>query len=101
MKLDVVTSEVDSNYMDVGIRELKAHLSEYVERAAGGEIVRVTDRGRPRAVLMSLPAGDRIADGLAEGWLSRAVDRPPVAFDPVKPPPGRETHEILSVDRES
>lgn len=42
--------------MDVGIRELKARLSEYVDRAAGGKVVRVTDRGVPRAALMPLPA---------------------------------------------
>jgi prevent-host-death family protein len=85
--------------MEVGIRELKAHLSEYVERASGGEIVRITDRGRPRAVLMPLPASDRVAEGLAEGWLAREVDEPLAQVEPVKPPPGRSTHEILSDDR--
>src|SRR5581483_7589535 len=33
--------------MRVGIRELKAHLSEYVERARKGEPVVVTQRGKP------------------------------------------------------
>ena len=33
--------------MNVGIRELKAHLSEYVRRAAGGEHILVTHRGKP------------------------------------------------------
>ena len=39
---------------DVGIRELKAKLSECVRRAAGGERIIVTDRGRPVAQLTSL-----------------------------------------------
>ena len=30
----------------VGIRELKARLSEYVKRASAGEVIEVTDRGR-------------------------------------------------------
>ena len=32
--------------MNVGVRELKAKLSEYLGRAASGEEVVVTDRGR-------------------------------------------------------
>jgi prevent-host-death family protein len=32
--------------MDVGIRELKQHLSEYVDRVERGEVIRITDRGR-------------------------------------------------------
>jgi prevent-host-death family protein len=35
----------------VGIRELKAHLSAYLERVAGGARVTVTDRGREVATL--------------------------------------------------
>lgn len=35
----------------VGLRELKNHLSEYVRRAASGELVLVTDRGRVIAEL--------------------------------------------------
>ena len=36
---------------DVGVRELKARLSEYLDRAARGEVIRVTQRaGRRRAV---------------------------------------------------
>lgn len=35
----------------VGIRALKAHLSEFVRRAANGETIVVTERGRPVAEL--------------------------------------------------
>lgn len=35
----------------VGIRELKSRLSEYLRLVAGGELVLVTDRGRPIAEL--------------------------------------------------
>jgi prevent-host-death family protein len=38
--------------MDVGVRELKAKLSEYLAAAAAGEDVVVTDRGRPVARLV-------------------------------------------------
>lgn len=55
---------------DVGVRELKQRLSEYLDRAERGEVLRVTDRGRPKAVLGPLPGRARIAEGLAEGWIT-------------------------------
>jgi prevent-host-death family protein len=50
--------------MEIGVREFKEHLSEYLERAAGGEHLTVTDRGRPKAVLGPVPGGDHIARGI-------------------------------------
>ena len=55
---------------DVGIRELKQHLSEYLDRAERGEVLRVTDRGRPKALLGPLPGRARIAQGIEEGWIT-------------------------------
>jgi prevent-host-death family protein len=56
--------------MDVGVRELKAHLSEYLERASKGEVITITDRGRPTAVLAPLPGRSVIDQGIAEGWIT-------------------------------
>lgn len=61
---------------DVGIRELKQHLSEYLDRAARGELVRVTDRGRPKAVLGPLPGRARIEEGVAAGWIVAGSEEP-------------------------
>jgi len=85
--------------MDVGIRELKAHLSEYVARAAAGEVIRVTDRGVPTAVLMPLPASHHVDRGLAEGWISRARRGRPRAARPLPAPAGPTTTELLDDDR--
>jgi prevent-host-death family protein len=54
---------------DVGVRELKQRLSEYLDRAERGELVRVTDRGRPKALLGPLPGRARVEEGVAEGWI--------------------------------
>jgi prevent-host-death family protein len=54
---------------DVGVRELKQRLSEYLDRAERGELVRVTDRGRPKALLGPLPGRARVEQGTAEGWI--------------------------------
>ena len=56
--------------MNVGIRELKAHLSEYVRKAAGGELILVTDRGRPVAKLEGLGGASMVEQGIAEGWIT-------------------------------
>jgi prevent-host-death family protein len=65
--------------MDVGIRELKQNLSRYVERAARGETIRVTDRGTPKAVLGPVPGAARIDQGLAEGWIAAPTAPTPAA----------------------
>ncbi len=49
--------------MNVGIRELKAHLPEYVDRTAGGEVICVTDRGRARAILSPITDDSRVDEG--------------------------------------
>ncbi len=61
---------------DVGIRELKQRLSEYLDRAERGEVVRVTDRGRPKAVLGPIPGRARIEDGIRAGWITPGTDAP-------------------------
>lgn len=58
--------------MDVGVRELKQNLSRYLDRVAAGEIVRVTDRGRPKALLVPVPDSTQLDRGIEEGWI-----RPP------------------------
>jgi prevent-host-death family protein len=56
--------------MDVGVRELKQRLSQYLDRAEKGEIIRVTDRGRPKALLGPLPGRLRLDEGIVEGWIT-------------------------------
>ena len=71
--------------MDIGIRELKAKLSEYLDRAERGEIIRVTDRGKPKAIIGPLPGRLRIDQGIAEGWITPPrSDAPPSTGAPFK-----------------
>jgi prevent-host-death family protein len=64
--------------MRVGIRELKDRLSELVERAAGGEVVTITHRGRAKAELRPLSSRSRLEQGIAEGRITPPTD--PSAF---------------------
>jgi prevent-host-death family protein len=54
------------NMSTVGIRALKQNASQVVARAAAGEVVTITDRGRPVAQLVPVPGG-RVAALIASG----------------------------------
>lgn len=69
---------------DVGVRELKQRLSEYLRRAERGEVIRVTDRGKPKAVLAPLPGRGRIETGIAEGWVTPGSGEPLAPASPVR-----------------
>jgi prevent-host-death family protein len=58
--------------MNVGVRELKQHLSDYLDRVARGEVIQITDRGVPKAQIIPLPGAAAFEQGVEEGWL-----RPP------------------------
>ena len=55
--------------MPVGVRELKANLSEYLARAARGEDIVVTDRNRPIVRLVAYTAPSDLDRGIEEGWV--------------------------------
>jgi prevent-host-death family protein len=82
---------------DVGIRELKQHLSEYLDRAERGEVLRVTDRGRPKAVLGPVPGRARIEDGIRAGWITPGTDAPLGAVRRAKA--SRRVLDVLAEDR--
>ncbi len=82
---------------DIGVRELKQRLSEYLARAERGEVIRVTDRGRPKAVLGPLPGRARIEQGVAEGWLTPGSGAPLPAVERVEAE--RSTLDVLAEDR--
>jgi prevent-host-death family protein len=98
----VVTDPRYNDYMEVGVRDLKARLSEYLERVERGEVIDVTSRGRPIARLMPIPGRGNVERGLAEGWITRLADRPPEPVARQRPLPGtRTTTELIREDRDA
>lgn len=90
------------DHMDVGVRDLKARLSEHLERVARGEVITVTSRGRRVAQIVPVPGRDNLERGLAEGWITRGVDRPPEPVVRQRPLAGTPTTtELISQDRGS
>lgn len=83
--------------MEVGVRDLKARLSAYLKRAAADEVITVTDRGRPVAVLGPPPGQVDLDAATAAGWLTRSTTRGP---RPVRRhPPLRPVQDVLVEDR--
>lgn len=67
----------------VGVRELRQNLSVYLDRVRAGEVLEVTERGKPVARLTPPPTG--------EEWLDRLIAegkaRPPRRSWESLPPP--------------
>lgn len=63
--------------MEVGIRELRDHLSRYLEQVRNGEEITVTDRGRAVARLVPLSGERKIDQLVAEGRVTPAENRGP------------------------
>ena len=55
--------------MNVGVRELKAKLSEYLSQAAAGKSITVTDRGKPVARLVAYESINSLERGIEQGWI--------------------------------
>jgi prevent-host-death family protein len=86
--------------MDVAVSDLRAHLSEWLERARQGEELVVTDRGIPVARLLGISAAATLERLAAEGVIGRPV-RPqrPTATRPSRPQPRRSVSELVSEQR--
>ena len=88
--------------MEIGVRDLKARLSEHLERVARGEVITITSRGRRVAQIVPVAGRDNLDRGLAEGWITRTVERPPEAVLRQRPLSGTPTTtELISRDRGS
>jgi prevent-host-death family protein len=85
---------------EIGVRDLKASLSEVLRRVGRGEQVRVTVRGEPIADIVPARArDDRLSDLIAEG---RVV--PPSRALPSSPPRlsagRRSASELILAERD-
>lgn len=94
--------------MNIGIRELKSHLSDFVHRAQSGEHVTITDRGRPVALLVPIPTVSdgnlpvALAKGINEGWIRPRKTDAPLAPSNIRLtfPKGMSASQILADDRD-
>ena len=60
---------------EAGIRDLRDHLSRYLERVRSGEELTVTDRGKPIARLVPVDGPNTLDRLIAEGLVTPATTR--------------------------
>lgn len=70
--------------MTVGVRQLKSQLSEYLRRVKAGEMVIITERGRPIARIIPEPETlDEKIQRLIDAGLAEWNGERPEPFEPV------------------
>ena len=95
-----VTDRVYNQVMDVAVTDLRAHLSEWLDRARAGNEVVITDRGVPVARLLGLATTATLERLAAEGVIGRAAAaRRPVASGRARLRPRRPLSAIVSDQR--
>jgi antitoxin (DNA-binding transcriptional repressor) of toxin-antitoxin stability system len=75
----------------VGVRELRDNLSGYLRRVQQGELVLITDRGRPIGELSAVSVGrntERALDLVRRGVAAWSGGKPRGLAHPVKPRAG-------------
>jgi prevent-host-death family protein len=89
----------------VGIRELRQDASTWVRRAAAGEVIEVTDRGRPVARLGPIPEHETglaalEAAGRIRHGRGRLSDHQPLPLKPGSRPLSEILEEMRAEDEE-
>jgi prevent-host-death family protein len=75
----------------IGIRELRQSASRYLRAVERGETYEVTDRGRPIAMLVPIPGGNRLEGLAASGRLTLASGDALELGGPLDPSSGTES----------
>jgi prevent-host-death family protein len=86
--------------MDVAVSELRAHLSEWLERARNGQEVVVTDRGVPVARILGLATASVLEKLTEQGVISRPpLHERPIAAGRRRPRTRRPASDIVTEQR--
>ena len=85
--------------MEVAVSQLRARLSEWVERARDGEEVIVTDRGEPVVRLIGIEAASVLERLAADGVIGRAVQPRPTARGRRRVAVQGSVSELISAER--
>ncbi|MGH3680554.1 MAG: type II toxin-antitoxin system Phd/YefM family antitoxin [Natronosporangium sp.] len=83
----------------VTVRALHAHTAEVIARVERGEVVEVTNRGRPVARIVPIPA-DPMADLVADNVAIPPTITGPIPMPQVAAEPGSEAGALTSALRD-
>jgi prevent-host-death family protein len=86
--------------MDVGVSELRANLSDWLERVRDGDEVVVTDRGVPVARLLGIGSASTVERLVADGVIARPTSpQRPTASGASRPRPRRPVAPLIDDQR--
>lgn len=90
--------------MEVAVRELKNHLSDYLKKAESGEEILVTTHGKPIARISQLEAKVSTGDLNGLNWIRPAKKKVRVGFhadERIRPAPSvKSLSDIMLEDRD-
>lgn len=84
--------------IEVGVRELRDHLSSWLERVKEGEEIVITERGRPVAKLSRTAGRERLDELIALGIVTPALQprQPAKSIPKIKMSPGPSIQDIIA-----
>lgn len=87
--------------IEVGVRELRDHLSAWLERVKAGDEIVITERGKPVARLRKVTGRERIDELIALGVVTPAKQprQLPETFRRIKLSPGPPIEDIVAENR--
>lgn len=101
MRLDARHEHDHTGHMGIGVAELKAHLSAYLDQVRSGQELLITDHGRPVARLVPVQTADAGDDARRQRLLRAGVLAAPSAALPDElldpPPPRKRVAGVLDV----
>jgi prevent-host-death family protein len=92
-------SGVYTSCMNVAVTDLRAHLSEWLDRVRAGDEVVITDRGIPVARLLGMTATSTLQRLAAEGVIGHASAQRPASSGRWRPRPRHPVSGIVSEQR--
>jgi len=84
----------------IGLRELNQHASRVIDRVRNGEVIEVTDRGRPVARVVPITDTPGLLGRLVqEGRALPPAERGPIPVPPVAGDAGRTASDAVAEER--
>jgi prevent-host-death family protein len=96
-----MSAATSTSRVDVGVRDLKNHLSGYLDRVKAGEEITITQHGRPIARLTSVSPDVVSRTALIEAGIIRPapVERRQLPAKRVKLAPGETISDLIAQQR--
>ena len=87
----------------IGVREFKAHLGKWLQQVKAGQVVVVTERGKPIVQMTPLPASRnaRMQALAASGFIGQIGEKLPPADPVATNHGGRPLSDLISEERDA